>query len=73
MATIKDSVHDHIAVEGVAEDLLDTPAVQRLEEASAMVGAFRRARRARWRLGVYCPSSDVEPVAAAAEDVLGLP
>jgi HD superfamily phosphohydrolase len=30
MATIKDSVHDHIAVEGVAEDLLDTPAVQRL-------------------------------------------
>lgn len=30
MATIKDSVHDHISVEGVAEDLLDTPAVQRL-------------------------------------------
>jgi HD superfamily phosphohydrolase len=30
MATIKDSVHDHITVEGVAEDLLDTPAVQRL-------------------------------------------
>jgi hypothetical protein len=30
MATIKDSVHDHIEVEGVAEALLDTPAVQRL-------------------------------------------
>ncbi len=30
MATIKDSVHDHIAVTGVAEDLLDTPTVQRL-------------------------------------------
>jgi HD superfamily phosphohydrolase len=30
MTTIKDSVHDHIEVHGVAEDLLDTPAVQRL-------------------------------------------
>ncbi|CAI49106.1 HD family hydrolase [Natronomonas pharaonis DSM 2160] len=30
MVTIKDSVHDHITVEGVAADLLDTPAVQRL-------------------------------------------
>ena len=30
MATIKDSVHDHIAIEGVAEALLDTPTVQRL-------------------------------------------
>ena len=30
MTTIKDSVHDHITVEGVAADLLDTPAVQRL-------------------------------------------
>ncbi|WP_276272271.1 HD domain-containing protein [Haloarcula litorea] len=30
MTTIKDSVHDHIEVEGVAEALLDTPAVQRL-------------------------------------------
>lgn len=30
MATIKDSVHDHIQVEGVAESLMDTPAVQRL-------------------------------------------
>jgi HD superfamily phosphohydrolase len=30
MKTIKDSVHDHIPVEGAALDLLDTPAVQRL-------------------------------------------
>ncbi|MFB6101376.1 MAG: HD domain-containing protein [Haloplanus sp.] len=30
MATIKDSVHDHIEVSSVAEALLDTPAVQRL-------------------------------------------
>ncbi|WP_254768305.1 HD domain-containing protein [Salinilacihabitans rarus] len=30
MKIIKDSVHDHIAVDGVARDLLDTPAVQRL-------------------------------------------
>ena len=30
MKIIKDSVHDHIQIEGVARDLLDTPAVQRL-------------------------------------------
>ena len=30
MKTIKDSVHDHIEVSGVALDLLDTPALQRL-------------------------------------------
>lgn len=30
MVTIKDSVHDHITVSGVAESLLDTPPVQRL-------------------------------------------
>ncbi len=30
MTTIKDSVHDHIEVDGVAERLLDTPPVQRL-------------------------------------------
>jgi HD superfamily phosphohydrolase len=30
MVTIKDSVHDHIEVEGVAAALLDTPTVQRL-------------------------------------------
>ncbi len=30
MKIIKDSVHDHIQIEGVARDLLDTPALQRL-------------------------------------------
>ncbi len=30
MKTIKDSVHDHIRIEGAALDLLDTPTVQRL-------------------------------------------
>jgi HD superfamily phosphohydrolase len=30
MTTIKDSVHDHIELQGVAEELIDTPAVQRL-------------------------------------------
>jgi hypothetical protein len=30
MKTIKDSVHDHVTVEGVARDLLDVPVVQRL-------------------------------------------
>ena len=30
MITVKDTVHDHIEIEGVAADLLDTPAVQRL-------------------------------------------
>ena len=30
MISVKDSVHDHIEVEGVAEALLDTPMVQRL-------------------------------------------
>jgi HD superfamily phosphohydrolase len=34
MATIKDSVHDHIEITGVAEALLDTPTVQRLRHIS---------------------------------------
>jgi hypothetical protein len=36
MPTIKDSVHDHIEVEGVAADLLDTPPVQRLRRISQL-------------------------------------
>ncbi|WP_284008648.1 HD domain-containing protein [Haloarcula pelagica] len=36
MTTIKDSVHDHIAVEGVAEALLETPPVQRLRHISQL-------------------------------------
>jgi HD superfamily phosphohydrolase len=47
--------------------------VQRLEEASELVGAIRRARRAQWRLGVYCPDGEVDAVAAAARNVLARP
>jgi len=36
MTTIKDSVHDHIAVEGVTAALLDTPPVQRLRRVSQL-------------------------------------
>ncbi|MFC6725378.1 HD domain-containing protein, partial [Halobium palmae] len=36
MTTIKDSVHDHIEVEGVAAALLDTPEVQRLRHVAQL-------------------------------------
>jgi len=36
MATIKDSVHDHIEIHGVAEALLDTPPVQRLRRVTQL-------------------------------------
>ncbi len=36
MTTIKDSVHDHIELDGVAEALLDTPPVQRLRHVSQL-------------------------------------
>jgi len=36
MTTIKDSVHDHIEVQGVASALLDTPPVQRLRNISQL-------------------------------------
>lgn len=36
MTTIKDSVHDHIEVQGVAAALLDTPPVQRLRHISQL-------------------------------------
>ena len=36
MTTIKDSVHDHIAVEGVAAALLETPPVQRLRRVAQL-------------------------------------
>ncbi|PSQ03092.1 phosphohydrolase [Halobacteriales archaeon QS_5_68_33] len=36
MTTIKDSVHDHIEVEGVTAALLDTPPVQRLRRVSQL-------------------------------------
>ncbi|PSP78648.1 phosphohydrolase [Halobacteriales archaeon QS_4_69_225] len=58
MATIKDSVHDHITVEGVAEDLLDTPAVQRLRRVKQLGTAelvYPSANHTRFEhsLGVY--------------------
>jgi HD superfamily phosphohydrolase len=58
MATIKDSVHDHIAVEGVAEDLLDTPPVQRLRRIKQLGTAelvYPSANHTRFEhsLGVY--------------------
>jgi hypothetical protein len=58
MATIKDSVHDHITVEGVAEALLDTPAVQRLRRVRQLgtVGlVYPSANHTRFEhsLGVY--------------------
>ena len=58
MATIKDSVHDHITVEGVAEDLLDTPAVQRLRRIKQLGTAelvYPSANHTRFEhsLGVY--------------------
>ena len=58
MAAIKDSVHDHITVEGVAEDLLDTPAVQRLRRIKQLGTAelvYPSANHTRFEhsLGVY--------------------
>jgi len=58
MKTIKDSVHDHIEVVGVARDLLDTPAVQRLRRISQLGTAslvYPSANHTRFEhsLGVY--------------------
>jgi HD superfamily phosphohydrolase len=36
MTTIKDSVHDHIEISGVARELLDTPPVQRLRRVNQL-------------------------------------
>ncbi|RJX48466.1 HD domain-containing protein [Halonotius pteroides] len=46
--------------------------VQRLEDASELVGGIRLAERARWRLGVYCPDEQTESVGQAARGVLGI-
>jgi len=56
--SIKDSVHDHIAVHGVAEALLDTPSVQRLRHIRQLgtVGlVYPSANHSRFEhsLGVY--------------------
>jgi HD superfamily phosphohydrolase len=75
MATIKDSVHDHIEVEGVAEALLDTPPVQRLRRIKQLGTAefvYPSANHTRFEhsLGVYHLASqaltylELEPYAA---------
>jgi HD superfamily phosphohydrolase len=70
MATIKDSVHDHIEVTGVAEDLLDTPAMQRLRrirQLGTVSLVYPSANHTRFEhsLGVY-------HLAATALDHLGV-
>jgi HD superfamily phosphohydrolase len=58
MTTIKDSVHDHIEVTGVAEALLETPTVQRLRHISqlgtvSLVYPSANHTRFEHSLGVY--------------------
>ncbi|GAB3037626.1 HD domain-containing protein [Natronobiforma cellulositropha] len=58
MKIIKDSVHDHITIDGVARDLLDTPALQRLRRISqlgtvSMVYPSANHTRFEHSLGVY--------------------
>ena len=58
MTTIKDSVHDHIEITGVAAELLDTPAVQRLRritQLGTVVLVYPSANHTRFEhsLGVY--------------------
>ncbi|WP_136715960.1 HD domain-containing protein [Halorientalis salina] len=58
MKSIKDSVHDHIAVTGVARDLIDTPAVQRLRhirQLGTVTLVYPSANHTRFEhsLGVY--------------------
>ena len=70
MVTIKDSVHDHIAVEGVAAELLETPALQRLRRLRQLgtVGlVYPSANHTRFEhsLGVY-------HLARSALDQLGI-
>ena len=58
MTTIKDSVHDHIELDGVAESLLDTPPVQRLrhvKQLGTVTLVYPSANHTRFEhsLGVY--------------------
>jgi len=58
MTTIKDSVHDHIELTGVAQELLDTPPVQRLRrinQLGTVVLVYPSANHTRFEhsLGVY--------------------
>ncbi|WP_207588727.1 HD domain-containing protein [Halomontanus rarus] len=58
MKIIKDSVHDHITIDGVARDLLDTPTVQRLRSIAqlgtvSLVYPSANHTRFEHSLGVY--------------------
>ena len=58
MITVKDTVHDHIEIDGVAADLVDTPAVQRLrhvKQLGTVQLAYPSANHTRFEhsLGVY--------------------
>lgn len=70
MKVIKDSVHDHIAVDGVARALLDTPELQRLRRISqlgtvSLVYPSANHTRFEHSLGVY-------HIACEALDQLGI-
>jgi HD superfamily phosphohydrolase len=58
MITVKDTVHDHIEIDGVAADLVETPAVQRLrhvKQLGTVQLAYPSANHTRFEhsLGVY--------------------
>jgi HD superfamily phosphohydrolase len=70
MITVKDSVHDHIEVVGVASDLLDTPPVQRLRRVKQLGTAtlvYPSANHTRFE-----HSLGVSHLAARALDCLGV-
>jgi HD superfamily phosphohydrolase len=70
MITVKDTVHDHIEIDGVAADLVDTPAVQRLrhvKQLGTVQLVYPSANHTRFEhsLGVY-------HLASRALDPLGI-
>mgnify|MGYP002760627972 CR=1 FL=1 len=78
MPTIKDSVHDHIEITGVATELLDTPAMQRLRRISqlgtvGLVYPSANHTRLEHSIGVYAlarRACDVLSIDGAARDEL---
>ena len=78
MPTIKDSVHDHIEMTGVATDLLDTPAMQRLRRISqlgtvGLVYPSANHTRLEHSIGVYAlarRACEVLSIDGAARDEL---
>jgi HD superfamily phosphohydrolase len=78
MPTIKDSVHDHIEMTGVATELLDTPAMQRLRRISqlgtvGLVYPSANHTRLEHSIGVYAlarRACDVLSIDGAARDEL---